>query len=82
MDDVTTCNNYIACDGETKSEIVVPVFGYNYHNEPEAAGGDAGATNYKKLIAVLDIDTGEEAGYDAVDKQHLEALMARWFLQN
>jgi putative methionine-R-sulfoxide reductase with GAF domain len=34
-----------------------------------------------QLIAVLDIDTGEVAGYDGVDKAHLEALMERWFMK-
>ena len=29
-----------ACDDDTKSEIVVPVYGYNYHNEPEIKGVD------------------------------------------
>jgi GAF domain-containing protein len=77
VDDVTTCNNYIPCDDVTRSEIVVPVWGYNYHNEPDATAA-AGAP--RKLIAVLDIDTGEVGGFDGVDKEALEALLARYFL--
>jgi GAF domain-containing protein len=57
LDDVAVCSNYIPCDDVTRSEIVVPVFGRNAHNEPEAsaptAAADAGS---KRLIAVLDID--------------------------
>jgi L-methionine (R)-S-oxide reductase len=34
--DVSTCANYIPCDDFTRSEIVVPVFGRNAHNEPDA----------------------------------------------
>src|SRR5687767_306173 len=35
--DVKTCANYIPCDDFTRSEIVVPVFGRNFHNQPDAA---------------------------------------------
>jgi L-methionine (R)-S-oxide reductase len=79
VDDVTTCNNYIPCDDATRSEIVVPVFGYNYHSEPEAPAAARGS-GARKLIAVLDIDTGEVGGFDGVDKEALEALLARYFL--
>jgi L-methionine (R)-S-oxide reductase len=34
--DVSTCANYIPCDDFTRSEIVVPVFARNAHNEPDA----------------------------------------------
>ncbi len=59
---------------ETKSEIVVPVFGRNYHNEPEAA-----ADAPRKLIAVLDIDGDAVGAFDEEDKAALEGLLARLF---
>jgi L-methionine (R)-S-oxide reductase len=74
VEDTATCMNYIPCDDVTRSEIVVPVFGRNGHNEPEAAVGAP-----RKLIAVLDIDSDELAGFDAVDKECLERLMATYF---
>jgi len=83
VDDVTTCNNYIPCDAATRSEIVLPVFGRRYHSEPEEAaarGSDAEGAGARKLIAVLDIDTAELAAFDSVDKEQLEALLARWIL--
>ena len=55
----------IACDDDTKSEIVVPVF---------SGVGDA-----RKLIAVLDVDSDVLAAFDAVDKEKLEALCAAFF---
>ena len=41
VDDVAVCANYIPCDDVTRSEIVVPCFGPNYLNEPEAPAGSA-----------------------------------------
>ncbi|RYG52636.1 hypothetical protein EON67_00725 [archaeon] len=35
-----TAHPSAACDDVTRSEIVVPVFGYNYHNEPDATTRD------------------------------------------
>mmetsp|Transcript_20300 Transcript_20300/g.56222 ORF Transcript_20300/g.56222 Transcript_20300/m.56222 type:complete len:125 (-) Transcript_20300:29-403(-) len=62
--DVSACDNYIACDNETKSEIVVPVFG------PAAADGA------RDVVAVLDVDSGVVGGFDEVDRRELEALCA------
>jgi L-methionine (R)-S-oxide reductase len=68
--DVSAVENYIACDDETKSEIVLPVYGRNYHNEPEAAAGAP-----RKLIAVLDIDGDAIGAFDSVDAARLAALL-------
>jgi putative methionine-R-sulfoxide reductase with GAF domain len=50
-----------ACDDETRSEIVVPVF---------QGEGDA-----RKLIAVFDIDSATVGTFDLVDKAKLEELV-------
>jgi L-methionine (R)-S-oxide reductase len=76
--DVKTCLNYIPCDDVTRSEIVVPVFGFNYHNEKDVDISNTTQTE-KKLIAVLDIDSDELADFDEVDKGELENLMKTYF---
>ena len=82
VDDVTTCNNYIPCDDLTRSEIVVPVWGYNLTGEPDVRAAEAAAKGVqRKLIAVLDIDTGELAGFNGEAKARLEALVERWFIK-
>jgi GAF domain-containing protein len=63
VDDVKECKNYIACDDDTKSEIVVPV--------------KSSVTS--ELIAVLDIDSASLAAFDEVDKECLEALLSELF---
>ncbi len=52
----------------------MPVFGRNYHNEPEAA-----ADAPRKLIAVLDIDGDAVGAFDEEDRAALEGLLARLF---
>jgi L-methionine (R)-S-oxide reductase len=54
---------HIACDGDSKSEIVVPI----------VVAQDDGS---KKLVAIIDIDCAELNGFDEVDKVHLEQLAA------
>ena len=39
VDDVSVCQNYIPCDDVTRSEIVLPVFGNHYLNEPPTSAG-------------------------------------------
>ena len=72
--DVRTVENYIACDEDTLSEIVVPVYASAYHSEPPAAEGAP-----KKLIAVLDIDGDAVGAFDAEDAERLAALLAKYF---
>ncbi len=74
--DVSAVENYIACDDDTKSEIVLPVYGSCYHNEIPAADGSAGA---KKLIAVLDIDGDMIGAFDTVDDIALTRILAKLF---
>lgn len=51
---------HIACDGDSQSEIVVPI-----------VVGEGAA---QKLVAIIDIDCAELHGFDEVDKRYLEAL--------
>ncbi|KAF4946296.1 hypothetical protein FGADI_11288 [Fusarium gaditjirri] len=61
--DVEEFPGHIACDGDSKSEIVVPI----------VVDQDDGS---KKLVAIIDIDCAELNGFDEVDKAHLEQLAA------
>nr|RBQ90808.1 hypothetical protein FVER53263_02712 [Fusarium verticillioides] len=61
--DVEEFPGHIACDGDSKSEIVVPI----------VVTQDDGS---KKLVAIIDIDCAELNGFDEVDKVHLEQLAA------
>ncbi|KAJ8125780.1 hypothetical protein O1611_g7858 [Lasiodiplodia mahajangana] len=60
--DVEKFPGHIACDGDSKSEIVVPI---------TVGEGDA-----KKVVAIIDIDCAELNGFDEVDKKYLEQLAA------
>lgn len=62
IDDVEKFPGHIACDGDSKSEIVVPIVVEN----PE--------TGEKKTVAIIDVDCASLNGFDAVDKANLEAL--------
>ena len=73
--DVVAIENYIACDDETKSELVMPVFGRALYNE--AAPADPSAP--KRLIAVLDIDFDVVGAPDATDVECLERILASLF---
>jgi L-methionine (R)-S-oxide reductase len=62
VDDVDKFPGHIACDSESKSEIVVPI------SVPDAASGES------KLVAIIDVDCAEVNGFDEVDKKFLEQL--------
>ncbi|KAI1765135.1 GAF domain-like protein [Hypoxylon sp. FL1150] len=59
--DVEQFPGHIACDGDSRSEIVVPIV--------VGGKGEAG-----KLVAIIDIDCADVSGFDEVDKKHLEQL--------
>lgn len=61
--DVESFPGHIACDGDSKSEIVVPIVA-------TAKGGQ------EKVVAIIDIDCAELDGFDEVDQKHLEELAA------
>ncbi|KAI1302020.1 GAF domain-like protein [Xylaria venustula] len=60
VQDVEKFPGHIACDGDSKSEIVVPIV---------AGEGDA-----RKVVAIIDIDCAELNGFDEVDQKYLEQL--------
>jgi L-methionine (R)-S-oxide reductase len=72
--DVRLCNNYIACDEDSLSEIVVPVFARNRHDEQDVLVSDS-----KTLIGVLDLDADIVNAYDEVDKECLERILSKYF---
>ena len=59
--DVHACPGHIACDAETRSELVVPVFGS--HEDGEA-----------QVIAVIDCDSPRLGRFDLEDQLGLEEL--------
>ena len=61
--DVNEFPGHIACDPNSKSEIVVPVFG------PQS-GSNAG-----ELIAVLDVDSDQLDAFDEEDRAGLERIV-------
>jgi len=64
--DVHQFPGHIACDPNSKSEIVVPVF------NPSMSSGHR---DRDELIAVLDVDSAECDAFDEVDKRHLEEIV-------
>lgn len=58
--DVEKFPGHIACDGDSKSEIVVPII--------------TGEGESKKVVAIIDIDCAVLDGFDEVDKKYLEQL--------
>ncbi|KAI1643565.1 GAF domain-like protein [Daldinia loculata] len=58
--DVEKFPGHIACDGDSKSEIVVPIV--------------VGSGEAKKLVAIIDVDCADFNGFDDVDKKYLEQL--------
>jgi L-methionine (R)-S-oxide reductase len=64
VEDVEQFPGHIACDGESKSEIVVPII----------ASKDGGKT--QSVVAIIDIDCAVLNGFDEVDKKNLEQLAA------
>lgn len=61
--DVSKCKNYIACDEETKSEIVVPV----YSKE-----------NREEVIAVWDIDSVVFNRFDDLDSDYISYIIEHY----
>jgi len=61
VDDVHAFEGHIACDGHTKSEVVVPLV-YT------SADGE------RRVLGVLDLDCVAQAGFDDVDVRALERI--------
>lgn len=62
--DVEKFPGHIACDGETKSEVVVPLV---LHSEQTTAGDDV-------VLGVLDLDCLALEGFDEEDRKGLEKI--------
>ncbi|KAJ2899638.1 hypothetical protein MKZ38_002953 [Zalerion maritima] len=62
--DVEKFPGHIACDGASKSEIVVPI----------VAGKDSADPG--RLFGIIDIDCAVEKGFNETDKKFLEQLAA------
>lgn len=58
--DVDKFPGHIACDGDSKSEIVVPIL--------------AEKDGEKKVVAIIDVDCAVENGFDELDRKYLEEL--------
>lgn len=58
--DVEQFPGHIACDGDSKSEIVVPIV--------------AEKDGEKKVVAIIDVDCAELDGFDETDRKNLEQL--------
>ncbi|MEO8231160.1 MAG: GAF domain-containing protein [Ignavibacteriota bacterium] len=64
VDDVDKFPGHIACDVESRSEIVVPIF--KDENLPAGRQG---------LFGVLDLDSEDYASFNETDKKYLEELV-------
>ncbi|KJZ79627.1 Free methionine-R-sulfoxide reductase [Hirsutella minnesotensis 3608] len=60
--DVDQVPDHIACDGDSRSEIVVPVL------------ADRDGSGSKEVVAIIDVDCAALNGFDDSDKQFLEQL--------
>ncbi len=60
--DVDQFPGHIACDGDSRSEIVVPIL------------ADTDGSGEKKVVAIIDVDCASLNGFDELDKKHLEEL--------
>ncbi|KAI5927472.1 GAF domain-like protein [Camillea tinctor] len=58
--DVEQFPGHIACDGDSRSEIVVPIV--------------TGEGDERRLVAIIDVDCADLNGFDEVDKKYLEQL--------
>jgi len=65
--DVEARPGHIACDGATKSEIVVPIV---------EASRMSGEEKSSRVVGVIDVDCADLEGFDEVDKKWLEKLAA------
>ncbi|KAF7526991.1 hypothetical protein G7054_g10595 [Neopestalotiopsis clavispora] len=64
--DVDAFPGHIACDGDSRSEIVVPVV------VPMMLPGEEKGAD--KLVAIIDVDCAVVDGFDDVDRYYLERL--------
>jgi putative methionine-R-sulfoxide reductase with GAF domain len=79
--DVSKLENYIACDDDTQSEIVVPCFVTVDEDDDDEFMGESGGTGgskkrkVRKLKTVLDIDSTRVGNFDEEDQRGLEKII-------
>jgi L-methionine (R)-S-oxide reductase len=71
--DVEAFPGHIACDANSKSEIVVPILqgGQVLNARSQSSIDEVMLTRYQ-VVAIIDIDCAELNGFDEVDQKHLE----------
>lgn len=67
--DVDAFPGHIACDGDSRSEIVVPI-------TVEVLRHDGAAGTERRVVAIIDVDCAVTDGFDEVDRRWLEELAA------
>ncbi len=77
--DVNKCDNHIACDPNSQSEIVVPIFSprdeVRKSFETEKVRGLLSDWRQNKLVGVLDMDCPVTSGFNEEDREGLERLV-------
>ena len=74
--DVRVFQGHIACDGDSLSEIVVPVFAKDSVNPTilRRSLEEERQLTYAKLVAIIDIDCKLAGGFDEADERGLHKL--------
>lgn len=65
--DVEKFPGHIACDGASRSEIVVPI-------TIDVLSTEGGGHVEKKVVAIIDVDCAVADGFDETDRRLLEEL--------
>lgn len=74
LDDVETFPGHIACDSNSKSEVVVPIRSQGKVGRRFSCTFREDIDLFDQVVGVIDIDCAEHAGFDQVDQTGLEAL--------
>ena len=75
--DVSKLDNYIACDDDTQSEIVLPCFQTVEILEEEDGSGTGGSKKReRRLRTLLDIDSTRIGNFDEEDQRGLEKIIS------
>lgn len=72
--DVEKFPGHIACDGDSKSEIVVPIVKNGNVSFTRVPFRSALADVTRQVVAIIDIDCAVENGFDEEDQASLEQL--------